>query len=147
MQRRTFLQLVSGAMAAAIMMPLNALAAVWNKAAFQSTDVAGAVAGLQIPAAEPSDQIEVVAPDRAENGAVVQIEVRSAIPGTEAIAIFAEKNPTPLIANFIFSNGAEPFVVTRIKMADTAEVKAIVKAGDRYYAAGKTVEVLEDGCS
>ena len=147
MQRRTFLQLVSGAMAAAIMMPLNALAAVWNKAAFQSTDVAGAVAGLQIPAAEPSDQIEVVAPDRAENGAVVQIEVRSAIPGTEAIAIFAEKNPTPLIANFIFSNGAEPFVVTRIKMADTAEVRAIVKAGDRYFAAGKTVEVLEDGCS
>ena len=147
MQRRTFLQLVSGAMAAAIMMPLNALATVWNKAAFQSTDVAGAVAGLQIPAAEPSDQIEVVAPDRAENGAVVQIEVRSAIPGTEAIAIFAEKNPTPLIANFIFSNGAEPFVVTRIKMADTAEVRAIVKAGDRYYAAGKTVEVLEDGCS
>ncbi len=147
MQRRTFLQLVSGAMAAAIMMPLNALAAVWNKAAFQSTDVAGAVSGLQIPAVEPSDQIEVVAPDRAENGAVVQIEVRSAIPGTEAIAIFAAKNPTPLIANFMFSNGAEPFVVTRIKMADTAEVRAIVKAGDRYYAAGKTVEVLEDGCS
>ena len=147
MQRRTFLQLVTGVMAASIMMPLNALAAVWNKTAFQSTDVAGAVAGLQIPAAEPSDQIEVVAPDRAENGAVVQIEVRSAIPGTEAIAIFAEKNPTPLIANFIFSNGAEPFVVTRIKMADTAEVRAIIKAGDRYYAAGKTVEVLEDGCS
>ena len=147
MQRRTFLQLASGIMAAVIMMPLNALAAVWNKTAFQSTDVAGAVAGLQIPAAEPSDQIEVVAPDRAENGAVVQIEVRSAIPGTEAIAIFAEKNPTPLIANFIFSNGAEPFVVTRIKMADTAEVRAIIKAGDRYYAAGKTVEVLEDGCS
>jgi len=147
MQRRTFLQLASGVMAAAIMMPLNALAAAWNKTAFQSTDVAGAVAALQIPAAEPSDQIEVVAPDRAENGAVVQIEVRSAIPGTEAIAIFAEKNPTPLIANFIFSNGAEPSVVTRIKMADTAEVRAIVKAGDRYFAAGKTVEVLEDGCS
>ena len=58
-----------------------------------------------------------------------------------------EKNPTPLIANVLFSTGADPFVVTRIKMADTAEVRAIVKAGDRYYAAGKTVEVLEDGCS
>jgi sulfur-oxidizing protein SoxY len=147
MQRRTFLQLACGMVAAAAALPLKALAAVWNRQAFQSTDVAGAVAGLQIPAAEPSDQIEVIAPDRAENGAVVQVEVRSAIPGTEAIALFAEKNPTPLIANFLFSNGAEPFVVTRIKMADTAEVRAIVKAGDRYYAAGKTVEVLEDGCS
>lgn len=147
MQRRTFLQLACGMVAAAAALPLKALAAVWNRQAFQSTDVAGAVAGLQIPAAEPSDQIEVIAPDRAENGAVVQVEVRSAIPGTEAIALFAEKNPTPLIANFLFSNGAEPFVVTRIKMADTAEVRAIVKAGGRYYAAGKTVEVLEDGCS
>ena len=147
MQRRTFLQLACGALAAAVAMPLKVLAAVWNKAAFQSTDVAGAAAGLQIPAAEPSDRIEVIAPDRAENGAVVQVEVRSTIPGTEAIAIFAEKNPTPLIANFMFSNGAEPYVVTRIKMADTAEVRAIVKVGNRYYAAGKTVEVLEDGCS
>lgn len=147
MQRRIFLQLACGAVAAAAAMPLKVFAAVWNKAAFQSTDVAGAAAGLQIPAAEPSDRIEVIAPDRAENGAVVQVEVRSSIPGTEAIAIFAEKNPTPLIANFMFSNGAEPYVVTRIKMADTAEVRAIVKVGNRYYAAGKTVEVLEDGCS
>ena len=147
MQRRTFLQLACGALAVAAALPLKALAAVWNRQAFESTDVAGAVAGLQMPAAEPSDRIEVVAPDRAENGAVVQVEIRSHIPGTEAIAVFAEKNPTPLIANFMFSNGAEPFVVTRIKMADTAEVRAVAKVGDRYYAAGKTVEVLEDGCS
>ena len=147
MQRRTFLQMACGLIAATAALPLKALAAVWNRQAFESVDVAGAVAGLQIPEAEPSDRIEIIAPDRAENGAVVQVEIRSHIAGTEAIAIFAEKNPTPLIANFMFSNGAEPFVVTRIKMADTAEVRAIVKVGHRYYAAGKMVEVLEDGCS
>ena len=64
----------------------------------------------------------------------------------EAIAILAEKNPTPLIANFMFSNGAEPYVITRIKMAETAEVRAIVKAGGKYYSVGKKVEVSLGGC-
>lgn len=133
--------------AAGLLLPVQALAALWNRAAFESKDVTGALQGLNIPKEVASDQIEIVAPDRAENGAVVQVEVTSRIPGTEAIAILAEKNPTPLIANFMFSNGAQPFVITRIKMAETADVKAIVKAGDRYYTAAKRVEVLENGCS
>lgn len=139
--------MLSGLAATVLLMPVSALAAAWNRAAFESTDVAGAVAGLEVAKETPSDRIEIVAPDRAENGAVVQVEVRSRIPGTEAIAILAEKNPTPLIANFMFENGAEPYVVTRIKMAETADVKAIVKVGDRYFTARKNVEVLENGCS
>jgi sulfur-oxidizing protein SoxY len=82
----------------------------------------------------------------AENGAIIQIEVTSRIPGTEAIAILAEKNPTPLIANFMFSNGAEPYLITRIKMAETADLKIIVKAGDKYYSASRRIEVALGGC-
>jgi sulfur-oxidizing protein SoxY len=133
--------------AAGLLLPVQALAAIWNRSAFESKDVTGALQGLNIPEEVASDQIEIIAPDRAENGAVVQVEVTSRIPDTEAIAILAEKNPTPLIANFMFSNGAQPFVITRIKMAETADVKAIVKVGDRYYTAAKRVEVLENGCS
>lgn len=147
MQRRGFLQALAGGIAAALFAPINALAAVWNKPAFQSTDVAGVTAGLQVPGTIPSDQIEVIAPDRAENGAVVQVEVRSRIPGSEAIAILVEKNPTPLIANFMFANGADAFVVTRIKMAETSDVQAIVKVGNRYFSAKKNVVVLENGCN
>lgn len=130
----------------ALMTPVRALAAIWNSAAFEAKDVNGALDGLQVPDEIPSDDIEIVAPERAENGAVVQVEVRSRIPNTEAIAILAEKNPTPLIANFMFFNGAEPFVVTRIKMAETSNIQAIVKSGDKYYIAKRRVEVLENGC-
>lgn len=129
------------------MAPLRALAAVWNRAAFESKDVAGAVQGLAIAEEIPSDAIDIVLPERAENGAVVQIEVSSRIPGTEAIAILVDNNPTPLIANFLFSNGALPYVVTRIKMADTSRVQAVVKAGPHYYQASRSVEVLLDGCN
>jgi sulfur-oxidizing protein SoxY len=128
------------------LVPLQALAAIWNRPAFESDKVEGALQGLGVAGDEASPQIEIVAPQLAENGAIIQIEVTSRIPGTEAIAILAEKNPTPLIANFMFSNGAEPYLITRIKMAETADLKVIVKAGDKYYSASRRVEVAIGGC-
>ena len=147
MQRRNFLQLLLGATVAMLLVPINALAAIWNKAAFGAITLDDAAKGMGIAGEMPSADIQIVAPDYAENGAVVQVEVRSNIPNTEAIAILVDKNPTSLIANFMFSNGAEPFVVTRIKMAETSNVVAIAKVGDQYFEAKKYVEVSENGCN
>jgi sulfur-oxidizing protein SoxY len=133
-------------MASAIAVPLRALAAVWNKPAFESKDVDGALQGLGANHIGPSRDIVLIAPDMAENGAIVQIEVESHIPNTEAISIMVDKNPTPLIANFVFSNGALPAIITRIKMAETSELKAIVKADGKYYSVGRKVEVALGGC-
>lgn len=146
MQRRNFLQLMLGAGAILMLAPINALAALWNKAAFEATTTPEAIKGMDIDREIPSQDIEIIAPDFAENGAVVQVEVKSRIANTEAIAILVDKNPTPLIANFMFSNGAEPAVVTRIKMAETSNVQIIVKAGDQYFTARKMVEVSLSGC-
>ena len=146
MNRRQWLQGCTALLGLAALLPLRALAAVWNKPAFEAQQIDAALQGLGAVQVGPSRDIVLIAPDMAENGAIIQIEVESHIPGTEAIAILAEKNPTPLIANFMFSNGAEPYVITRIKMAETAEVRAIVKAGGKYYSVGKKVEVSLGGC-
>lgn len=143
MRRREFLLGVAAFIA---MLPAKVLAALWNKAAFESVQLKEASRHLSIDEELPSVDIQIVAPDRAENGAIVQVEVKSNIENTEAIAIFVEKNPTPLIANFMFSNGAEPFVVTRIKMAETSDIKVVVKAGSQYFTNAKNVVVLENGC-
>jgi len=144
MHRRNFL---FGILSAVLLAPFTALAAVWNKAAFEADKADVAAKALAISDEIESDQIQITAPDRAENGAIVQVEVRSAIANTEAIAILVDKNPTALIANFMFSNGAEPFVVTRIKMAETSDIKVVVKSGDRYYTNSRNVVVLENGCN
>lgn len=144
--RRNFLQLMLGVGAAILWAPIQALAAVWNNAAFEATTTPEALKGLDVGEEIPSKDIEIVAPDFAENGAVVQIEVRSRIANTEAIAILVDKNPTALIANFMFSNGAEPAIVTRIKMAETSNVQVIVKVGEQYFTASKMVEVSLSGC-
>lgn len=146
MDRRRWLQGSTALLGLLAFAPMRALAALWNKLAFEAQAVDQALQWLGVSAAEAAPQIILIAPDMAENGAVVQIEVESSIPGTEAIAILAEKNPTPLVANFMFANGAEPYVITRIKMAETAEIKAIVKAAGRYYSVSKKVEVANGGC-
>lgn len=147
MLRRDFLTTLAAGLGSILLLPVQAIAAVWNREAFEATKLPEALKGLQAEPQAPSQQIEIMAPERAENGAVVQVEVLSRIPGTEAIAILADNNPTPLIANFMFSNGAEPYVVTRIKMAESSEVRAIVKVGEQYYEAKRFVEVLENGCN
>ncbi|MDD2933838.1 MAG: thiosulfate oxidation carrier protein SoxY [Methylotenera sp.] len=143
MRRRDFLLSLFSSI---ILVPINALAALWNKPAFEATQLADATKHLTIDAEIISLDIKIIAPERAESGAVVPVEVISNIANTEAIAILVEKNPTPLIANFMFSNGAEPYVVTRIKMAETSEIKVIVKVGNQYFTRVKSVVVLEGGC-
>lgn len=145
-KRRQFLGLISASLATALLLPLRAIAAVWNKAAFEAEKLDEATKNLAINGEIPSNDIEIIAPTRAENGAIVQVEVTSRIPNTEAIAVFVEKNPTALIGNFMFTNGALPQIVTRIKMAETSDVKIIVKAGSQYFTASKNVIVLESGC-
>ena len=146
MQRRTFLGVMMGALATAWLLPLQALAAVWNKAAFEAIKLDVASESLSINREISSQDITIIAPDRAENGAVVQIEVISNIANTEAIALFVDKNPTPLIGNFMFGSDVVPYLITRIKMAEDSHVKVVVKAGERYYTNSKKVIVLENGC-
>jgi sulfur-oxidizing protein SoxY len=144
--RRRFLSRLLTLSVALLIVPIKALANTWNKPAFESATLPEAVKSLNITNEIPSTQIEIVAPDKAENGAVVQVEINSHIENTEIIMIFAEKNPTPLIAEYTFSNGALPFVVTRIKMAETCNLKTVIKANHQYFTANKRVEVLENGC-
>ncbi|MDR2219292.1 MAG: thiosulfate oxidation carrier protein SoxY [Methylobacillus sp.] len=142
MNRRDMLKAV---LALLVLAPLQALAA-WNRKAFEAEQAEGALQGLGVESEQVSEQIEIIAPQFAENGAVIQIEITSRIPNTESIAIIAEKNPTPLIADFQFTPDAEPFVITRIKMAETADIKVLVKADGRYFSATRHIEVAIGGC-
>ena len=87
MHRRNMLKAATAFAGLLVLAPLRALAAVWNNAAFEAASPESAMQGLGLRAPQPSPHIGIVAPDFAENGAIVQIEVESRIPATEAIAI------------------------------------------------------------
>lgn len=143
---RRELIVILGIAASLLMLPITVLAAAWNKMAFNAEKLDEAEKVLEINGEIPSSNIRITAPDRAENGAIVQVEIDASIANVQAIAIFVEKNPTPLIANVMLAKGAQAKLVTRIKMAETSDIKVVVKAEGKYYSARKNVQVLENGC-
>lgn len=149
--RRTILRLAGSAGALAALGAAGLLRtagawAAWNKAGFESKALADAIKTLGAANAAESRDISITAPDIAENGAVVPIAVLSRIPNTQQISIIAEKNPFPLAATFDVSNGGEGYISTRIKMGQTSDVWAIVKAGDKFFTAKKEVKITVGGC-
>jgi sulfur-oxidizing protein SoxY len=132
--------------AAGWLRPLAALAAEWNKAAFDAKVLAEALKYVGAPSATESDQILLKAPEIAENGAIVPVEITSKIPGTQTIYIIADKNPQPLVAIFDIGAGLEPFVSTRIKMGESSKVRILVKAAGKFYVTTQEVKVTIGGC-
>lgn len=124
-----------------------ALALEWNAAAFDARNLKEALRLWGI--AEAQESQDIVFPsawDTAENGAVVPLEVRSDIPNTESITLFADKNPQPLIASFDFLNRTESYVSTRVKLGETTLVRAYAKVAGKYYLATKQIRVTIGGC-
>lgn len=149
MQRRDFLKgtAAGGAVALSASLLPQALLAEWPEAAFQAKTIDEALQAL-VGGAErtESGDITIKAPDIAENGAVVPIQITTTLPNVESISIIAEKNPIPLIASFNFGENAIGYVSTRIKMGTTSDVVAVVKADGKLYAAKKEVKVTIGGC-
>ena len=137
---------VAVAVATGLLKPGAAFAAAWNSLAFASKDMAGALKNAGYDGAAESSDIMIKAPEIAENGAVVPVSATSNIPGTTSMAIFVEKNPNPMVADFEFLNGAEPYIATRVKMAKTSIVRVSVKAGGKNYTNSREVKVTIGGC-
>jgi sulfur-oxidizing protein SoxY len=125
--------------------PARALAA-WNKGAFEAKSAIDAMRALGIGNTEDSKEIQIRAPEIAENGAVVPIDITSNIPGTTSISVFIEKNPFPYTGTFDFSQGAVPYVHLRVKMGESSPVRVVVAAGGKYYTAAQEVKVTIGGC-
>ena len=132
--------------ASGIVRPGDVQAADWNKAAFELKTTQDALKALGASGSTPSSDIVIRAADIAENGAVVPVGVESKIPGTQSISILIDKNPNALAASFDIPAGTEPSVTTRVKMGQTSDVYALVKADGKFYVAKKEIKVTLGGC-
>ncbi len=132
--------------AAGLVRPGTAHAA-WNQAAFAARNVDGVIKGMGGVSAAPTKDVSWGStPEIAENGAVVPVSVTSNIPKTEAIAILIEKNPSTLAASFAIPAGTDPNVSTRVKMGETSQVHALIKADGKYFIATREIKVTLGGC-
>jgi sulfur-oxidizing protein SoxY len=131
---------------AGLLRPVAAFAAAWNKDAFTAKKADDALKSLGTAGAAPSSDVVIEAPQIAENGAVVPIEITSKIPGTTSIAVLVDKNPYPLVAKFDFMEGALPFIKVNAKMGESSDVRVVATAGGKHYVATKEIKVTIGGC-
>lgn len=146
--RREALRLFGMLLAGGALLPLSAAwadAGSDESAAFAAGTLAKVLAALNARP-EVSDAVRLSVPDFVENGAVVPVEVTSTLTGSQQLYLISEANPFPLVAQFRFPEGTEPYVSTRIKVASSCNIYAVVKSQDRYYSAVKATQVTVGGC-
>jgi sulfur-oxidizing protein SoxY len=136
---------VAGLLAAAGLLPAGARAA-WPQAAFEAKNLADAMKALGGSAPAESKDVTLTGPDIAENGAVVPLGASSTLAGVKRILLLVEKNPNALAAAFDLSDSIDANVATRVKMGQTSNVFALVKADGKYFYASKEVKVTLGGC-
>jgi sulfur-oxidizing protein SoxY len=118
----------------------------WPQSAFKQKSEADALKALYGKTAEASDKINLDAPEIAENGAVVPVAVTSTLPKVTGIAILVLENPYTLAAAYKIPEGTEAAVASRLKMAKTSKVVAVVESNGKLYSTRKEVKVTVGGC-
>ena len=150
--RHTVLQAGAGtglyaALVAVGLLPAGiASASEFDRAAFESKGIADTLKALGAADATESGEVVITSPDIAENGAVVPVGVRSSLPKTDMLALLVEKNPNALAGSYEVLDGAVPDVNMRIKMGQSSDVVAVVRADGKYYMARKEIKVTLGGC-
>ena len=124
----------------------NPAMAAWNKAAFETKSIADTLKVLGVSGTANSADVVITSPDIAENGAVVPVGVASKIAKTEMIAVMVEKNPSMMTGMYEFGANAEADISMRVKMGQSSDVYALVKADGKFYMTKKEVKVTLGGC-
>ena len=125
----------------------NFARAAWPSGAFKNKELDAAIADLFGTASYvEDDMVKLKAPEIAENGAVVPIEIGGDL-ATMAVAVFVEKNPQPLSFHMQLEKQAVLPVSSRIKMRESSNVLALVQTADgKLHASHKEVKVTIGGC-
>lgn len=148
--RRKVIQTGGGVLAmlfaAGVLKSNQVLAQSMNESAFTMKTLAEAMRAVGAQSPVSSDAIVIKAPSIAENGAVVPVSVESKLPNTESITLLVEKNPTPLVASFGIPAGTEGNVSTRVKMGQSSDVYALVKADGKFFMAKQEIKITLGGC-
>jgi sulfur-oxidizing protein SoxY len=146
MQATGSLGLFSALVSIGMLTPGSASAQAFNNASFQAKGIADTMKALGAAGAVESKDVVITASDIAENGAVVPVGIRSALPKTEMMALLVEKNPNGLAGAYDILDGADAEVQMNIKMGQSSDVVALVKADGKFFMARKEIKVTLGGC-
>ncbi len=146
--RRKFLK-HGGILAAGALMTANAANSIAERlaedfAVGDFTDRYAKLFGDQ--AVVDSELIELTLPDIAEDGTVVPVTINSELDDIDRLYLLADKNPTPLIAEFELAPAVAVYLTARIKLAESSRVTLVARRKGQLLRCSRWVKVMRGGC-
>lgn len=129
---------------ASALKPIQAFAAEWPKALFQTATPTDAIKQLQAQKALPGNRILLEVPDIADNTEHVPVRVMTTLPAVEQITIVVDMALRPVVAQFNLAGEAEPDVTTYVKLPAQSTVRAVVKAAGGIYSVSHEVKLAAE---
>ena len=151
MKRRTLLQAAATAAPWSLMIGAGLtprrLLAEWPADAFHAEQLAEAERLLfgERPITE-SEEVLIEAPNIAENGRNVPVEIRIALPDPTSVVLLSDANPVPLLARVHFTPEVAPRIAVRVKLGGSGNLIAVAESGGGLYRATRPVKVTAGGC-
>lgn len=105
------------------------------------------------PIADDGAYASLVAPVRAEDAALVPIDIHLAVPaddarGVRSLTLVVDENPSPLVARFSFEDGQKAFdISTRIRVNSYSYVRIVTETSDGALHMSKSFVKAAGGCS
>ena len=147
MQRRQVIQSTTAVAVLGTTLLQSTAHAAYNPNAFAAKTIADAVKAYGGGALIASADINLTAPDIAENGSVVPLGAATNLPNIKQLLILVEKNPSPLVAAFGVNPAIDANIATRAKMGQSSDVYAVAITNDgRALFSKKEVKVTLGGC-
>ena len=137
---------LQAALASIGLLPPASATAQQTPVAFQARTVAETLKALGVVAPAESKDLAIVAAELSDNGAVVDVALRSALPDTQMLALLVERNPNPLVCVYRIPEGTEPDIAMTVKISETSDVILVAKAGGRYLMTRRNLKVTLGGC-
>ncbi|AFJ02562.1 Sulfur oxidation protein SoxY [Methylophaga frappieri] len=136
--------------ASGLLLPKQVLAH-WPREAFAAKTLEDALKAL-LGQAETIDDDSVsftvgAPPTYAVNGATVPVEVNTTLKNIEHLALLVDKNPSPLAMSMTLHSAVMLPFKTLIKVAEDADIIAVIRAENQLYIAKRFVEIDIGGCA
>ena len=117
-----------------------------NSDAFDAGNPASVYAALGIEPPTETRDILIEAPDVAENGAKVPVEVLVRLPDVERILLVGERNRFPLLADVSLTPRMQPWFEAQVRLAEDSSLRVIAQSRGALYTSSKPIRVIVGGC-
>ncbi len=130
-----------------LLRPVVAHAAEWQRSAFTAKNIQDALKAYTREPMTESRLITINAPEIAENGAKVGIEIICNQSDVRSLAVFSDKNPMPLCATLEFAGNAVPYARLELKLSESTRLRVVAKTTDgKHLVAFRDIQVTLGGC-